>query len=231
MPASARITAPPTAKPDALCGAVLLGEEPGRVARIQRLLAAAGFRTWFRDLADSDPDLPGVGSRFQVLLLIPSGDARAAVDAIAALSGRRSGLSLLCVMPDDATTPMLRRALRAGADGLVFDSEVDDVLAPSLAAVAAGQMVLPAALRRHVALPSLTHRERECLALAVDGLTNSQIAGRLYLAESTVKTHLSSVFAKLGAGSRAEAAAIVLDTEDGPALGILPGAASATSRP
>jgi DNA-binding NarL/FixJ family response regulator len=55
----------------------------------------------------------------------------------------------------------------------------------------------------------------------VQGFTNGQIAHRLCVAESTVKTHLSSAFSKLDVGSRAEAAALVLDPEEGYGLGVL----------
>ena len=53
------------------------------------------------------------------------------------------------------------------------------------------------------------------LALLVAGLTNRQIAARLYLAESTVKTHVTSAFSKLGVRSRKDAAAILLDPAEG----------------
>jgi DNA-binding CsgD family transcriptional regulator len=57
--------------------------------------------------------------------------------------------------------------------------------------------------------PSLSHREREILALAVGGLANREIAARLYLTESTVKTHLSWAFRRLGVHSRREAALVL----------------------
>jgi DNA-binding NarL/FixJ family response regulator len=60
-----------------------------------------------------------------------------------------------------------------------------------------------------VSPPALSYREKEVLELAAGGLTNSQIASRLFLAESTVKTHLSSVFRRLGVSSRREAAALI----------------------
>jgi DNA-binding NarL/FixJ family response regulator len=66
----------------------------------------------------------------------------------------------------------------------------------------------------------LTSREKQILTLVVAGLTNSQIASELFLAESTVKSHLSSAFAKLGVSSRSEAVAVILDPERGPGLGI-----------
>jgi DNA-binding NarL/FixJ family response regulator len=67
---------------------------------------------------------------------------------------------------------------------------------------------------------ALTTREKQILALVVTGLTNAQIAGTLFLAESTVKSHLSSAFSKLGVSSRYEAASVVLDPERGRGLGI-----------
>jgi DNA-binding CsgD family transcriptional regulator len=55
---------------------------------------------------------------------------------------------------------------------------------------------------------SLTRRESEVLAMLADGLANKEIAARLHISSHTVKTHVTSVFAKLGADSRAEAVAM-----------------------
>lgn len=63
---------------------------------------------------------------------------------------------------------------------------------------------------RHVGWPSLTEGERRVVALAAQGHTNAEIAGRLYLSRYTVETHLKHVFAKLGLRSRAELAAVAL---------------------
>jgi DNA-binding CsgD family transcriptional regulator len=54
----------------------------------------------------------------------------------------------------------------------------------------------------------LTRREREILQLMSEGLSNKQIADRLWLSVETVKSHVSAVYAKLGADSRAHAVAI-----------------------
>jgi DNA-binding NarL/FixJ family response regulator len=64
------------------------------------------------------------------------------------------------------------------------------------------------------ALPGLTDREREILALIGEGLTNRQIGRRLYLAEKTVKNHISRLLAKLGVERRVQAAVIASQLQD-----------------
>ncbi len=108
-----------------------------------------------------------------------------------------------------------RRAIRAGADSLVLEHELEDALAPAVRAVAAGLSVLPAVLRDGVGRPSFSHREREVLRLAIQGHTNGEIAAELFLAESTVKCHLSSAYRKLGAEGRKDAASLILDPDEG----------------
>jgi DNA-binding NarL/FixJ family response regulator len=116
----------------------------------------------------------------------------------------------------------VRRALDAGADAVVFESELESTLAVAVRAVASGQSVVPRNLRATVERPAFSHREREVLDHVVAGLTNAQIADRLYLSESTVKSHLSSVFDKLGVRSRREAAGLYLDLQSSPRAGLSP---------
>ena len=115
----------------------------------------------------------------------------------------------------------VRRALDAGADGLVFEPELETSLIASLAAVAVGQTAVPRHVRGGLHKPAFSHRERQVLDRVAAGLTNGEIAESLFLSESTVKSHLSSAFAKLGVRSRKEAAALVLDPDQGPAMGLL----------
>jgi DNA-binding NarL/FixJ family response regulator len=63
-------------------------------------------------------------------------------------------------------------------------------------------------------LPNLTDREREIFALIGEGLTNRQIGQRLYLAEKTVKNHISRLLAKLGVERRIQAAVIATQAQD-----------------
>ena len=107
----------------------------------------------------------------------------------------------------------VRRALEAGVDGMVAEADVDGALAPTVRAVAAGQVAVPDAVRGPLAPPALSHRERQVLALVVEGCTNSEIAQRLYLAESTVKSHLATAFSKLGVRSRRDAAAMIIGVD------------------
>ena len=118
------------------------------------------------------------------------------------------------VISPPATGTGVRRALDAGADAIVFAPELELTLATAVRAVAIGQSVVPRKLRASVERPVLSHRESQVLALVRDGLTNAEIAERLYLAESTIKSHLSSIFTKFGVRSRKEVAAAAMISPD-----------------
>jgi DNA-binding NarL/FixJ family response regulator len=109
---------------------------------------------------------------------------------------------------DDPSPVEVRRAIEKGAAGVIDARELDTSLAPALAALRAGLTVVPRRRSRQVVRPALTHRERQVLALVCEGRTNAEIGRSLFLAESTVKCHLSTAFSKLGVASRREAAAL-----------------------
>ncbi|HEY2283744.1 MAG TPA: helix-turn-helix transcriptional regulator [Solirubrobacteraceae bacterium] len=115
----------------------------------------------------------------------------------------------------------MRAALAAGAAGVVLDEDLDSALIPCLQAVQAGQTCVPRDHWRQIDPPALSSREKQILGLVVMGYMNSQIAEQLFLAESTVKSHLSSAFGKLGVRSRNEAVSLILDPERGLGMGIL----------
>ena len=98
------------------------------------------------------------------------------------------------------------KALRNGARAYLYFDQVG-LLPCALRAVAGGLSVVPSDVKRQAVPAAFSHRERQVLDLAVRGYTNTQIARELFLAESTVKSHLSACFRKLGVSSRAEAAA------------------------
>jgi DNA-binding NarL/FixJ family response regulator len=154
-------------------------------------------------------------------LVVASGGEADRVRAIRAAAAAAPDRPLLVVMPAASSNASLRRALLAGAAGIVLDAEAERALAPTAAAVLAGQLTVPTGLGRQIAPRPLSHREKEIMALVARGLTNREIATRLFLSESTVKTHLSSAFRKLDARSRADAVARITDPESGYGLGVL----------
>jgi DNA-binding NarL/FixJ family response regulator len=105
------------------------------------------------------------------------------------------------------------RALDAGAIGYLLKDSEPASLVQAIRAVASGQSPIDPRVartylsRRHrPALPELTEREREVLALVGRGMANKQIARRLGIRESTVKAHLTSVFQRIGVRDRTSAA-------------------------
>jgi DNA-binding NarL/FixJ family response regulator len=197
-------SAPP---PQAIAATVMGGDEPAR-HRASRLLAEAGFSiTHARDASSASP-------AFALLLLTHGTDAERVAELRAA--GRdHPDAHILAVMPAGAPNASLRRVLLAGATGIVVDDDLENTLVATARATLAGQLTVPIALSRQIAPRPLSHREKEILALVTLGLTNREIAQTLFLAESTVKTHLSSAFRKLDARSRSEAVTRILDPESG----------------
>jgi DNA-binding NarL/FixJ family response regulator len=115
----------------------------------------------------------------------------------------------------------LRAVLAAGVAGVVLESEVSFALGPCLQAALAGQICVPRQHTAQIEPPALSTREKQILGLVVMGYMNSQIAEQLFVAESTVKSHLSSAFGKLGVRSRNEAVDLILNSERGLGMGIL----------
>jgi DNA-binding NarL/FixJ family response regulator len=131
----------------------------------------------------------------------------------------QAGIVVIC---SSCSSRSMAALLDAGADGIVPAEELERSLPAVVRAAIARQISVPRSLRHLVNPPALSQREKEILALVAAGLTNGQIATRLYLAESTVKTHLSSAFRRLGVRSRREAAALVLSSDDGMRRWLLP---------
>jgi DNA-binding NarL/FixJ family response regulator len=199
--------------------AVAITGAPDLLGAAALLLADAGFA-----IADD------LETAALAVVALESADP-ASISTIARLAERQPDLQILAVVPDDASNASLRRALVAGARGLLLAGDLAIALVATARAMLAGQLAVPTVLGRQIAPRPLSHREREIIGLVVLGLTNREIADRLFLAESTVKTHLSSAFRKLDARSRAEAVARITDPESGYGMGILatPGGAAAAT--
>jgi DNA-binding NarL/FixJ family response regulator len=146
--------------------------------------------------------------------------ATAELTLFAELKSEQPDLLIVAVC-ESANGKNARRAVDRGVDGLVYADQLDAALAPTVTAVLGGQTVVPRDLRASVRKPSLSFREKQILGMVVMGFTNSEIGMRLFLAESTVKSHLSSAFNKLGVRSRSEAAAMILDPQGSLGTGIL----------
>jgi DNA-binding NarL/FixJ family response regulator len=114
-----------------------------------------------------------------------------------------------------------QRALKSGIDGLLEESRVGDALVPTIRAVCSGLVCFPRRTPVSGRGESLSSREKQVLGMLIMGFTNAEIARRLYLAESTVKSHLSSAYLKLGVRSRKDAAALILDPDEGLGTAIL----------
>ncbi|MEU2554348.1 response regulator transcription factor [Streptomyces sp. NPDC013313] len=199
-------------------------------------------RRGVRDLLDDEPDIQVIGeagTAEQALVRIPALRPRVAVldvrlpdgDGVSVCRELRSRMpELACLMLtsfDDEEA--LLDSIMAGASGYVLKQIQGSDLVSAVRTVAAGQSLLdPSATARLMArlrggpqqreeldeLPGLTDREREILALIGEGLTNRQIGQRLYLAEKTVKNHISRLLAKLGVERRIQAAVIATQIQD-----------------
>ena len=120
------------------------------------------------------------------------------------------------------------RAMRAGASGFLLKDVRPAELVHAVRAIASGDTLLSPAITRRLleefvrrpppgerpaALRELTERESEVLGLVAQGLSNAEIAQRLFLGETTVKTHVTRVLSKLGLRDRVQA--VVLAYESG----------------
>lgn len=103
------------------------------------------------------------------------------------------------------------RSLRAGARGYLLKDAPSQEIVTAVRAVARGEMYLPAPVAAKFVLsasrPELTPREQQILMLMVSGQSNKEIGRALSIEETTVKSHVKSLFGKLGVSSRTEAAA------------------------
>ncbi|GAA1975998.1 response regulator transcription factor [Amycolatopsis minnesotensis] len=191
------------------------------------------IRAGLRAILDSEPDIEVVGEAgdgAEVAGLV----ARLRPDVVLMdvrmpkVDGIRATAHLLSTMEDPPKVIVVTTfenddyvydALRAGASGFLLKRARPEEIVTAVRTVVAGESLLfPAAIRRlaeshrpeekgrdALAKASLTERESEVLRLMAAGLSNVEIAGKLFLGIQTVKTHVGNVLAKLGARDRTQA--------------------------
>jgi DNA-binding NarL/FixJ family response regulator len=191
-------------------------------------------RTGFRMILENEPDMRVVGEAGDgaeaaqialelgpdVVLMdvrMPEVDGVEATRRICAGDGRTRVLILTTFDLDE----YVYAALHAGASGFLLKDTLAPDLLSAIRVVARGEAVVAPTVTRRLldryviagtgpsvsaaALDTLTEREREVLGLMARGMSNVEVAGRLYLSEGTVKTHVSRVLAKLGLRDRVQA--------------------------
>jgi DNA-binding NarL/FixJ family response regulator len=189
---------------------------------VRRAIASSLDPSAFRLVAEAaTPDDLALGHQVELEVLVLAAPHKADAAGWLRALRDRSPASRLVVVGTFTTPNEVREALDQGADGLVAAAHLDSSLGPTVLAVAAGQAVFPGELRSVAWRPLLSRREKQILAMVVMGFTNAEIAHKLFIAESTVKSHLSSAFRKLGVRSRSEATHLILDPERGLGTGIL----------
>jgi len=188
------------------------------------------IRAGLRAIIDAEPDLTVVGEatdgaevvaaavklRPDVVLMdvrMPRVDG---IQATRLLLERLADPPKVLVVTTFENDEYVYEALRAGAGGFLLKRSRPAQIVEAVRVVAAGESLLfPQAVRRLAAaygrperrLPGvrLTEREAEVLTLMAEGLSNAEIAGRLFLGVETVKTHVGAVLAKLGVRDRTQA--------------------------
>jgi DNA-binding NarL/FixJ family response regulator len=218
-----------------------------------RLLVAddqAVVRMGFTAMLDSQPDMSVVATahdgqqavrmarefRPDVVLMDIRMPVLDGIEATRQLSRAENPPSVLVLTTFDLDD-YVYDALRAGASGFLLKDATPEEILAAVRIVGAGEALLaPSVTRRLIAefagrkrltappeLDRLTPREREVLLHVAAGLTNAEIAGKLCLAEQTVKSHVSSVLFKLGLRDRVQA--VILAYESGLVVAGEPGEA------
>ncbi len=120
---------------------------------------------------------------------------------------------MILVFSLDLDLSLAQAALQAGARGFIHAGMQQDQIARAVKVATEGEIVAPRKLVEYllsekdsVSLDVLSSRQWEILELLAEGLTNAQIAQRLYLTESTIKQHLRHAYKQLGVKNRTEAA-------------------------
>jgi DNA-binding NarL/FixJ family response regulator len=199
-------------------------------------------RAGFRMILESEPDIEVVGEAADgaqaaaatrrlcpdVVLMdiqMPGGDG---LEATRRITGNPALGSRVVILTTFERDEYVFEALQAGASGFLLKNAPPEELVHAVRVVAAGDALLAPSVTRRIIerfarrpveagvrerLESLTQREREVLVMLARGNSNSELASALFVTEGTVKTHVSSLLAKLGLRDRVQA--VVLAYESG----------------
>ena len=199
-------------------GAVVVAKPLGLVWMVtpSYSLVAAGLKKALEDRADVRivGDLPATGSPSCVVLVYDEGTQEGLLDGIGHVRERYPGVPLM-VFALRLDLALAAAALKGGADGFVHAAMTPEQVARAVEVVHKGELAAPRQLLGYLLgqeeqapeLGDLSARQREVLGLVVEGMSNAEIAGRLYLSESTIKQHLRAAYKLMGVRNRTEAAA------------------------
>lgn len=198
---------------------VVTGDYPLIRSAIAGLIASEGSMVVLAECAnDGDALAAAMQSTPDVVVMDVDLDSRngGRPDVVTHLLSHVRPHPALIITRDDSDTPSLAAALSGGALGVVLKDRPVAVLLRAIRAVMGGEAWLePATLARVFGAPSrgrnradvagsLTRREREIVELVCLGLKNKKIGERLFISETTVRHHLTSIFSKLAVTSRLE---------------------------
>jgi DNA-binding NarL/FixJ family response regulator len=136
------------------------------------------------------------------------------LDATKELTTREPNMAVL-IFTAYSERSLLARGLESGAKGYILKEAPHDTLVRAIEKVAGGDSfidpaLMPAFLSGKDREDMLTAREREILQLLADGMSNADVAQRLFISQETVKSHVRHILAKLEADTRTHAVAIAL---------------------
>jgi DNA-binding NarL/FixJ family response regulator len=201
------------------------------VIRVLLVDDQALVRSGFRMILDAQPDIEVVGEaengrQAVELAAVSSADVILMDIRMPELDGIEATARILAAQPETKILILttfdldeyVARALHAGASGFLLKDVRPAQLSEAIRVIASGDALLAPSVTRRlldrfasgldtrtpVALEQLTEREREILQLVAEGLSNAEIAERLVVGESTVKTHVSAVLRKLQVRDRVQ---------------------------
>jgi DNA-binding NarL/FixJ family response regulator len=167
------------------------------------------------EAADGNAALDLVGRRRpRVVIMDVRMPGMDGLDATKALLEREPNTSVL-IFTAYSERSLLARGLDSGAKGYILKEAPHDTLVRAIEKVAGGDSfidpaLMPAFLSGKDREDMLTPREREILQLLADGMSNADVAQRLFISQETVKSHVRHILAKLEADTRTHAVAIAL---------------------